>query len=305
MACSHLLKQHISFTCSLHLPVQSLDNINFFWKTCLCLYVYSHFFACQHRNINILGYIRFLFCSWLTDISTGLLHLSKPPKINWSENEDVFWTQQSDADLRKCKSFMNSSKNLTHKMRLKLNMLAECKLSLYLACKAYIYICFSGTDVKEWGNWACLLDCELVLQLNILRKKTTHILCFKVHSSDMEILEVIKFHNVIFTVTFYSKIILSNVHTWQHTAHFQIGACEECIQILLHVNRIDLGDILNISTTVASWMLRWNKEKCQRHLVHRYWRVKMEQKKKPELLFSELSSLKLEEIFYLLSFIIY
>lgn len=65
-------------------------------------------------------------------------------------------------------------------------------------------------------------------------------------------LEVIKFHNVIFTVTFYSKIILSNIHTRLHTAHFQIGACEECAQTLLHINRIDLGDILNTSTTLSS-----------------------------------------------------
>lgn len=68
----------------------------------------------------------------------------------------------------------------------------------------------------------------------------------------MEILEVIKFHNAIFTVTFYSKIILSNVHTWQRTVHFKIGAYEECVQVLLQINRIDLGDILNISITVAS-----------------------------------------------------
>lgn len=83
----------------------------------------------------------------------------------------------------------------------------------------------------------------------------------------MEILEVIKFHNAIFTVTFYSKIILSNVHTWQHTVHFQIGACEECVQILLHINRIDLGDILNISTTAASLNVEMKQRKMSKTLA--------------------------------------
>jgi len=121
----------------------------------------------------------------------------------------------------------------------------------------------------------------------------------------MEMLEVIEFHNVISTVTFYSKIILSNIHTWQHTAHFQIGACEECAQTLLNINRIDLGDILNTSTTLPSLNVEMKQGKCQKLLVHFYCRVTMELKRKPELLLSELSSLKLEAIFALLSFIIY
>lgn len=77
----------------------------------------------------------------------------------------------------------------------------------------------------------------------------------------MEILEVIKYHNAIFPVTFYSKIILSNVHTWQHTVHFQIGACEECVQILLRISSTDIGSILNISTTVASLNVEKKQEK--------------------------------------------
>lgn len=154
-------------------------------------------------------------------------------------------------------------------MRLKLNMPAECKWSSYLACKAYISVFRVLLQDAGWRrSSACLQDPELVLQLNTLGgKKKPHLYCAcKVHSFDMEILEVIKFHNAIFTVTFYSKIILSNVHTWQHTVHFQIGACEECVQILLHINGIDLGDILNISTTVASLNIEMKREKVSKTL---------------------------------------
>lgn len=130
-----------------------------------------------------------------------------------------------------------------------------------------VYICFPSADAQEWRSSARLLDPDLVLQLKTLGGKKTTLYCTcKVHSFDMEILEVIKFHNAIFTVTFYSKIILSNAHTWQHTVHFQIGTCEECVQILLHINRIDLGDILNISTTVASLNVEMKKGKMSKTL---------------------------------------
>lgn len=103
----------------------------------------------------------------------------------------------------------------------------------------------------------------------------------------MEILEVIKFHNAIFIVTFYCKIILSNAYIWQGTVHFQTGTCEECVQILLHINRIDLGDILNISTKVASLDVEMKKGKMSKTLVHCFNGNRMKLKRKPEFCWSQ------------------
>lgn len=85
----------------------------------------------------------------------------------------------------------------------------------------------------------------------------------------MEILER-KIPQYYFRDTFYNKTTLLNVHIWQNTVYFQIGACEEYVQILLHVNRIDLGDILNIYIKVASLnveMKQWKMSKLLHMLL--------------------------------------
>lgn len=148
------------------------------------------------------------------------MYLSKPTKINWSESKDVFWTQLSDADCSyKVQIVKNNSKNLTCKMRIKLNMPSECKWSPHLAYKACISVFLVLIHRNEGAQhifWILIWFCSLIHW-----EKKTYCTC-NVCLFDMEILEVIKFDNAIFIVTFYSKIILSNAHTWQHKYIFKL-----------------------------------------------------------------------------------
>lgn len=69
-----------------------------------------------------------------------------------------------------------------------------------------------------------------------------------------------------------------------------MGTCEERVQILLHI-RIDLGDILNISTTVASLDIEMKKGIMSK-TEHWFNGSRITLNRKPELLISELSEVR-------------
>lgn len=182
---SHLPKKHVLFTCFLHLSGDTLHNTWVYFLKYIFTWTFLYLSVMKHQYA---GLEHVPSCSRLTDVSTGLVYLSKLTKINWSESEDIFWTQLSDVDCSYKVQIVKNSKNLTHKMRIKLNMPSECKWSPHLAYKACISV-FPVLMHRNEGAQHVFWILIWLYSLTPYEKKNLTIYCIcRVHSFDMEIL---------------------------------------------------------------------------------------------------------------------